>query len=232
VDETSPRQVSPIRRYFMRSYNSFKKYSRFIYVIYIICAFLSYIYLGDHQDGRLALIWIIFVILAIVHFIEESAGRYFKWYNNFSVKFSILILVISFFYFIFTIPLQVYTLRTSSMVPTIYPRNIVVINKMAYRSNKPQRNDIALIKLDSLTTPVIHRIIACPNDMVKIENSAVIVNGSDIEFNTLYGASPETIVLKKDMYYHKGDNPNSYFDIISSDQILGKAVCIIGGKPK
>ena len=216
----------------MYLYNLFKKYSKFICAIYIICSVLSYKYLGEHQDGRAALLWIIFIILAIVHAFEEFANKHFKWFNNLYINLGIAILIILLLYFIFTIPLQIYVLKTSSMEPTIYPKNLVIINKIAYRKKKPQRDDIALIELDFGTIPAIHRIIACPNDKIKSRDGILTVNGEKIKFNALDTVKLETIVLPKDTYYHKGDNPNSYFDVTYSHQILGKAIYILGGKPQ
>lgn len=216
----------------MYLYSLFKKYSKFICAIYIICSVLSYKYLGEHQDGRAALLWIIFVILAIVHSFEEFANKHFKWFNNLYINLSVAILIILLLYFIFTIPLQVYVLKTSSMEPTIHPKNLVIINKIAYRKKKPQRDDIALIRLNFGTIPAIHRIIACPNDTIKIRDGVLTVNGEKIKFNVLDTVKPKTIVLPKDTYYHKGDNPNSYFDVVDSRQILGKVIYILGGKPQ
>ncbi len=216
----------------MYLYSSFKKHSKLIYVIYFICSVFSYIYFGKHQDGRLASLWIIFIILAIVHFFVEFANKHFKWFNNFYTHASFAILIILLLYFIFTIPLQIYVLKTTSMEPTIYPKNLVIINKIVYRKKEPQRNDIALIRINFSTIPVVHRIIACPNDTIKIINGVVTVNGEKIEFNVLDASKSETIVLPKDTYFHKGDNSNSYYDIAYSNQILGKVIFILGGKPK
>lgn len=211
--------------------NSFKKYKKYIYIIYILCSILSYNLFGKHQDGRLALIWILFILLAIIHFLEDIANKYFKFHNNVYVYIGLSILFISALYYIFTNPIQLYTSITSSMEPTIYPKNIMVINRMAYRSRKPQRNDIVLIKLDFGTIPAAHRILACPNDTVRIKDRIVTVNGKRMEFSAIYPAKPETIVLPKGAYFHKGDNPNSYYDIVYSDQILGKLIYVLGGKP-
>ncbi len=211
---------------------SFKKNSKLIYILYIICSIVAYRVFGSHQDGRLALIWVLFIILAMIHAFEELASKYFKRYNNFYVYLSLSIFIIALLYFVFTNPIQLYVSTTSSMEPTMYPKNVMFINKMAYRSKEPQRNDIVLIRVNFGTTPLIHRIIACPNDTIRIRNGMMTVNGEKIEFNALDSAKPETITLPKGTYYHKGDNPNSYYDMIHSEQILGKLIYASGGGPK
>jgi signal peptidase I len=211
---------------------AFKKNSKLIYILYFICAIVAYRVLGTHQDGRLALIWVLFIILAMIHAFEELASRYYKRYNNFYVYLGFSILIILLLVYIFTNPIQLYVSTTPSMTPTIYPKNIMLINKTAYRSKQPQRNDIVLFKVDSSIVPLIHRIIACSNDTVTIKDRTVTVNGEKIEFDALNTAMPGTVTLSKGQYYHKGDNPNSYSDVIYSDQILGKLIYTLGGKPK
>ena len=74
--------------------DSFKKNNKLIYILYIICSITAYRVLGEHRDGRLAVIWIAFIILAGIHGFEEFASRYFKRYNNFYVYLSLSILII------------------------------------------------------------------------------------------------------------------------------------------
>lgn len=213
----------------MYLFRPFEKYGKFICIIYIICSILSYAYLGRHQDGRIALLWVIFAMLAIVHIGEVFVRKYFKWYKIFYINAGLSVSIALLLYFIFTIPLQTYVVKTASMEPTIHTSNLVIVNKMAYLSKEPQRSDIALIKVDFTAIPVVHRIIARENDIIRIGNRAITVNGKRIDFSTVDTFEPKTVVVPKDAYYHKGDNSNSYMGIVSADQILGKIIYVSGG---
>ena len=149
---------------------AFKKNSKLIYILYIICSLVAYRFLGGHQDGRLAIIWVLFIILAMIHAFEEIASKYYKRYSNFYVYLSFSILIILSLVYIFTNPIQLYVSTSPSMTPTIYPKNIMLINKRAYLSNPPQRNDIVLFRVEFGSTPLIHRIIACSYDTIRIDN--------------------------------------------------------------
>ena len=208
----------------------FEKYSNIICAIYFICSILSYKYLSDNQDGRVALLWIVFIILAIVHLSEKFAKKHFRWYKNLYINVGISSSIALSLYLIFINPLQAFVIRTSSMQPTIYPKNLVIVNKLAYRSKQPQRRDVALIKINIGTTPMVHRILACQNDVVKIKGGKVTVNDEKIEFDTLDTLETEIIIVPNGAYYHKGDNPNSYHGLIYRDQILGKIIYISGGR--
>ena len=217
----------------MYLFGSFEKYSKYIYIIYIICSILSYKYLGKHPDGRIALLWIAFVILVIVHFFEGVVKKYFKLYKILYINVILSISIALLLYFIFTNSLQIYVVKTSSMKPTIYPKNLVFVNKKACRSKEPQRNDVVLFRTDlSSTVPLIHRIIACQNDIVRITDGAVTINEERIDFNTLDTFESKTIVVPIGAYYQKGDNPNSYLGIVYPNQILGKIIYIAGDGPK
>lgn len=215
----------------MYLFESFKKYSKYICVMYVIFSILTYIFFAKYQDGRIALIWIIFLILAAVHFFEGFAKKFFKWYKNIYINVGLSVSIALLLYFTCANILQIYVIQTSSMQPTIYPKNLVIINKMAYRSTGPRIGDIALIMPNFGSMPMVHRIIAKENDTVKIENGVVTMNGQKTAFCSLDNAEPETIVVPQGAFYHKGDNPNSFHGIVYADQILGKVIYISGGKP-
>ena len=67
---------------------AFKKNSKLIYILYIICSIAAYRFWGKHQDGRLALTWILFNVLAMIHAFEEFSSIYYKRYSNFYVYLS------------------------------------------------------------------------------------------------------------------------------------------------
>ena len=65
-----------------------------------------------------------------------------------------------------------------SMLPTLKPGNLLVVNKLAYRNNNYSRGDIIVFHFQGNTEEdYIKRVIGIPGDHVVISNGAVKVNG-------------------------------------------------------
>lgn len=65
-----------------------------------------------------------------------------------------------------------------SMLPTLKPGNLLVVNKLAYRNNKYSRGDIIVFHFQgNIEEDYIKRVIGIPGDHVVISNGAVKVNG-------------------------------------------------------
>lgn len=125
-----------------------------------------------------------------------------------------------------------------SMEPTLNNQNLILIFKNAYIRTTPKFLDIIAIKSKNKNNPpIIKRIIASPNDKLEIKNSKVFVNGcalSEPYIKETMHNSNISIILPKDNYFVMGDNRNNSIDsrdfsigLISSDEILGKAVISI-----
>lgn len=125
-----------------------------------------------------------------------------------------------------------------SMEPTLNNQNLILIFKNAYIRTTPKFLDIVAIKSKNKNNPpIIKRIIASPNDKLEIKNSKVFVNGcalSEPYIKETMHNSNISIILPKDNYFVMGDNRNNSIDsrdfsigLISSDEILGKAVISI-----
>lgn len=125
-----------------------------------------------------------------------------------------------------------------SMEPTLSDQNLILIFKNAYIRTTPKFLDIVAIKSKNKNNPpIIKRIIASPNDKLEIKNSKVFVNGcalSEPYIKETMHNSNISIILPKDNYFVMGDNRNNSIDsrdfsigLISSDEILGKAVISI-----
>lgn len=124
---------------------------------------------------------------------------------------------------------RAFFMGSSSMQPTILPRDIVLVNKMAF----PKRGEIALINLgkekqaSKLTEikddQMIKRVIAGPGDTLEIKNSAVWVNSQQIaepyanfngamSFTNQQNASFGPKALPAGAYFVMGDNRNESID--------------------
>ena len=75
--------------------------------------------------------------------------------------------------------------KESSMQPTLYENNYLLVNKQAYRFGEEKRGDIIVFKSDLENENgdkklLIKRIIGLPGDKITIEGGKVILNGVEL----------------------------------------------------
>lgn len=126
-----------------------------------------------------------------------------------------------------------------SMEPSLNDKDLVLIFKNAYIRTTPKFLDIVAIKSKNKNNPpIIKRIIATPNDKLEIKDSTVFINGHTISEpyikETMANHSNLSIVIPKNNYFVMGDNRNNSIDsrdssieLISSNEVIGKAVISI-----
>lgn len=128
----------------------------------------------------------------------------------------------------------------SSMVPNYQNREYLVINKMTYRFDDPQRGDVIVFRYPKDKSQYfIKRIIGLPGESVKVENGKVIVyneqypQGSALtepyldNQNITFGRE-ELVELGSDEFYVLGDNRLASSDsrvwgILPRSDIVGTA---------
>lgn len=126
----------------------------------------------------------------------------------------------------------------SSMEPTLNDGDNLIVDKISYHFEEPQRYDIIVFPFRyKEKTYYIKRIIGLPGETVYIdENGAIYIDGEIL--NESYGkeiiADPgrafEPITLGEDEYFVMGDNRNNSSDSrdpvvgnIHRDELIGKA---------
>ena len=129
--------------------------------------------------------------------------------------------------------------KESSMQPTLYENNYLLLNKQAYRFGEEKRGDIIVFE-SSLeddnggTKLLIKRIIGLPGDTITIENGKVILNGVELhEDYTLEDETPGYLAdfkVPEGQFFVMGDNRRVSIDsrsekvgCVDEDQIVGKA---------
>jgi signal peptidase I len=125
------------------------------------------------------------------------------------------------------------------MEPTLEVNDRLVIEKISYHLNPPERGDIVVFwPPESLTPPgqrrdaFIKRVIGIPGDVVEVREGQVYVNGEIIEEGYIkeppdYQWGPEQV--PEDAYLVLGDNRNSSYDshawgFVPAENIIGKAM--------
>lgn len=117
-----------------------------------------------------------------------------------------------------------------SMYDTLYNRDIMFLNRIAYLNKDIQRGDIIVINYNK--TKLIKRVIGLPGEAIKAEDNKIYIN--DLELEEVYLNSEvlnpdfNTFYLDNNQYFVIGDNRTSsvdsrVFGAISKDDILGKA---------
>ena len=128
----------------------------------------------------------------------------------------------------------------SSMVPNYHNREYLVVNKITYRLNEPQRGDVIVFRYPKDTSQYfIKRIIGLPGEKVKVENGKVYIyndehpDGSELEESYLsnqditYGKS-DLVKLGSDEFFVLGDNRLASSDsrvwgVLPREDIVGSA---------
>ncbi len=128
----------------------------------------------------------------------------------------------------------------SSMEPTLTDGDNLIVDKISYRFNEPERFDIIVFPFQyQENTYYIKRIIGLPGETVQIDEDGVIyINGEvlyesygrEIIDSDKIGIAEEPITLGPDEYFVLGDNRNHSSDSripevgnIKKEQIIGRA---------
>lgn len=125
-----------------------------------------------------------------------------------------------------------------SMEPTLQNGDNLIVEKISYRFNDPQRFDIIVFPyLYAEKTYYIKRIIGLPGESVFIDDSGnIFINGEKLEESygkeviENPGIASKVIILGEDEYFVLGDNRNNSSDsravdvgLIKGNKILGRA---------
>lgn len=129
--------------------------------------------------------------------------------------------------------------KESSMEPTLYENNYLLLNRQAYRFGEPKHGDIIVFHSDLVTKNgheklLIKRIIGLPGDVVTIANGNVYLNGERLEENYIKDGRTDGEILElkipKGEVFVMGDNRLVSVDsrseavgTVKLDRVLGKA---------
>ena len=130
---------------------------------------------------------------------------------------------------------QPFVVEQQSMVPTLYPRERVLVSRFTYNFSKISRGDIVTLDAPNGDKVLIKRVIAVEGETVEVRNGSVYINHKLIEEPYLvkirdfsnYGP----MEIPENHVFVMGDNrPNSgdsrYFGPVTDDSIIGKAFLV------
>lgn len=129
---------------------------------------------------------------------------------------------------------------SESMLPTLEVNDRLIVEKISYHFNPPQRGDVIVFwpndrlrqENPNLRDAFIKRVIGLPGEEVEVSGGRVYINGEPLEENYIaaepnYQWGPE--VVQPDSYLVLGDNRNNSYDshfwgYVPRSNVIGRAV--------
>ncbi len=120
-----------------------------------------------------------------------------------------------------------------SMEPTYKQGKVLLVNKLAYRSQAPQRSDIVVIRMAGGSVVIIKRVIGLPGETISISKGQVHIDGEPLEEpytgkrNETWNYGPKQ--LGDDDYFVIGDNRTTHiekqeFGLTTRKNIMGRVI--------
>ena len=167
---------------------------------------------------------------------KRGKSDLFEWIKALAIAVIIAIIVRS---FIFTN----YVVEGSSMMPTLQDGNRLIVNKIDYNLNEPNRFDIIIFHATP-TDDYVKRVIGLPGDTIEYKNDNLYINGKkykepyldpykkqvstgNLTYDfTLEGETGEKKVPKGKVFVLGDNRRNSQdsrvFGFVDMDKIVGK----------
>lgn len=144
--------------------------------------------------------------------------------------------------FIRTFFVQAFKIPSGSMRPTLQERDRLLVNKLIYRFNEPQRGDIVVFRFPlEPKKDFIKRLIAKEGETVEIKEGNIYVNGELVKDPVIKNITyvnagsleneNSSITVPEGHYFVLGDNSansrdSRYWGFVPEKNMLGKAFVI------
>lgn len=124
-----------------------------------------------------------------------------------------------------------FQVRGSSMEPTLHNGQYLVVSKIAYWLQPPERGDIVVFQPpNGATDDYIKRIVGLPGEQIEVRDGEVRVDGAPITepYVASQGAYSGSWKLGADEYFVLGDNRSNSSDshtwgTVPAENVIGKA---------
>ena len=162
---------------------------------------------------------------------QPAEKAYYRQPTELVVRELVETLLLTFFIFwIVNALIGRYRIDGSSMNPTLFDGQYLIINNLTYFLDDPHEGDVVVFKHPRSDLNLIKRVIGLPGDVVDINNRIVRVNGQVLD-EIYISASPTysgNWVVPEGQIFVLGDNRNNSSDshswgFLPNENLLGKA---------
>lgn len=132
-----------------------------------------------------------------------------------------IVAIVATTFLVFTYVVKPINIEGSSMKPTIFDKDLAMVDAIGLKQNGVKRFDIVIVESERLNSNLIKRVIGLPGETIEFKNDQLYVNGnytpepfldqtfmetSKLETNKDYFTSDFKITLMDDEYFVMGDN--------------------------
>jgi len=118
-----------------------------------------------------------------------------------------------------------------SMEPNLHDHQRLIIEKVSYRLRQPERAEIVVVDLPSMSEKLIKRVIGLPGDTISIEMGVVYINGIVLDEPYIFNPDRRTVmpqVVPEGQYFVMGDNRGNSndsrsFGTVTLEMLVGRA---------
>lgn len=159
----------------------------------------------------------------------QQKREIYEWVQTICIALLVAFVVRQFFF-------QPYKVQMGSMLPTLKENNLIIVNKILYRIQSPQRGDIVVFVPPGGEKKVyyVKRIVGLPGDTIEIKDGSVFINNEILKEPYLQIETPGKTTLQtlnNDQYFVMGDHRNNSLDsrdfgAIGLKSISGRAILV------
>ena len=127
-----------------------------------------------------------------------------------------LMLVVLFAFALRTFIFEPVRVDGRSMLPTLENNEHMIVEKISYLFNKPQRGDIVICYYPGYKDSCVKRVIGMPGETVAVANGMIYINNEPLGESAYWGGyvngTMMPVLVGEDEYFVIGDNRNNSKD--------------------
>ncbi|MDI6860682.1 MAG: signal peptidase I [Caldisericia bacterium] len=131
-----------------------------------------------------------------------------SWILTFLIAFALAFTIRTFIY-------EPYRVQMSSMNPTLYENDLIMVNKFIYRFREPKRGEIVIFKPPYGDKDYIKRVIGLPGEIIEIKDGYVYINGKKLNESYIKNTTPGNLgplKIPEGTIFVMGDNRGNSLD--------------------